>query len=124
MAQCLTGKGWSARAMPDGGLEAGGAPIDQQEQFEADFDACGEKLGYHLPRAPITVERAAEIWDDFLSAADCVAGLGYHVDEPPSRTFAIEQLQQSTIRLGWHPHEHVPPLEQDKAYRECPAPVL
>lgn len=124
MEECLKAKGWSAKAKPDGGLETLDIPTEREQEFEVDFAACTAEYGYDLPAKPIDAERAAEIFDALLKAADCVAALGYRVDEPPIRQFAIEQLQKEAIDLGWHSHEHVPPLEQDMAYTKCPAPIL
>ncbi|HIW62414.1 MAG TPA: hypothetical protein H9881_08160 [Candidatus Stackebrandtia excrementipullorum] len=125
MADCLTDKGWNVTAGSDGSLSAE-TPTEQYEQYESDREDCSAELGYDQPLPVRTAEEAEAYFDALLEAADCVRDLGYTVADPPSRQYAVEQIQQPVIDLGWDPYDAVRPLSEEtieEVFTACPEPV-
>src|SRR5690606_7917850 len=105
LAACVRDKGWDAEPQRDGSVIYS-FPEEQRDQFTADRDACNEELGANEPPPPMNEDDAEAMFDALLETAECVRGLGYPVDEPPSRQAAVEALMQPIINLGWDPYEH------------------
>lgn len=126
IAACLQEKGWDVTAHPDNSVSAE-IPVQQEDQYRADYDICVDQVQPDEPRPPMTEEQAETYFDALLEVADCVRGLGYQVAEPPSRQAAVEALQQPIIDLGWDPYEdpvrNAGTEEIDNVYRACPQPA-
>ncbi|WP_160158445.1 hypothetical protein [Cellulomonas sp. SLBN-39] len=101
-------------------------PAEQQSAFQADFDEC-------LARNPLEIvksrESAEAFYDALVATSDCVAALGYDVDEPPSREASVESmLSGSIIDPLWSPYgalftgTGIARDELERVYSECPEP--
>jgi hypothetical protein len=124
LVSCLIAQGWDVTANPDGSYLAA-VPSDQMDRFQADEAECIEMFRFD---EPVTQTQAETFFDALLDAAECVRELGYHVDDPPSRRFAVEEIQKPIIDLGWDPYEQpkftASHEEMNEVYLTCPPPSL
>jgi hypothetical protein len=124
LVSCLIAQGWDVTANPDGSYLAA-VPSDQVDRFQAAEAECIEM--FRLDE-PVTESQAEAFFDALLDAAECVRELGYHVDDPPSRRSAVEEIQKPIIDLGWDPYEQpkftASHEEMNEVYLACPPPSL
>jgi len=87
--RCLIDKGWDVQITWDGGITAGSdtIPNAQYSSYKSDSDACWSAVDDRiLAMTPAEISRA---YAEEVKTRDCLIGLGYAVDEPPSaQTYA------------------------------------
>jgi len=91
MSECLSARGWNARAADGGGLEVE-VPVEQDDAYLRDLEACRTEFGYDRPLAPLDASGAEEILVAMEQAAECLRESGYSVPEQPSRQTSLDGL--------------------------------
>jgi len=105
---CLQERGLAVQVDPDSfppGIEFDNR-IVSEEQFEPAYEACIEELTEAgLLRPTISgPEQLAQLYEDFLTAAECIEAEGYEVPDPPSLEVFVD-----TNGAAWNPFDAVPP---------------
>lgn len=124
LAECMQERGWDVEVLGDGRLSSEW-PSEQADQAESDYASCEREAGLDKPRPPRSKGDAEAYFDALLEAAECVRSLGYDVEEPPSREFAVEELQNEVTDLGWDPYTAVDNISMEtieEVYAACPPP--
>lgn len=125
MVQCLTDKGWDVTSRDDGGF---GYELseEQLDPFDQAREECHLSLGYDFEPPEYSQDEAAEIYDAFVTAAECVRDLGYEVPDPPSKQAFVEEMVSGDLP-SWNPYNGVVGLSDDIAWRrterECPIEI-
>lgn len=122
VARCLLERGWEVKVEADG--VTADVPPEQQERLNADMEECIEQFGDSPPAFPQTAAAAEQQYDMLLAVAECVSGLGYPVDDPPSRQAYVEAMLNEQLP-HWHPYQHLyedgyPLTEVGQVRAQCP----
>lgn len=102
-------------------FEQDGQTQYEGEGFEEAIAACEAELGPPPAPAPLTDDEIISLYEQSLTAADCLEGLGYTISEPPSVERYIEayRLSMSGGPPPWNPHSEV-----RAEVPSCPQPSL
>jgi len=89
---CITEKGWDVTLRWDGGVEASTETIPQEQYnlYDADASACMAELDQRILAMTEVEIRAA--YQAELATRECLVGLGYDVQEPPSEQTYIDDF--------------------------------
>jgi len=90
--ECITEKGWDVTLLWDGGVEASSETIPQEQLdlYRADMAECMAELDQRILAMTEVEIRAAYLAE--LVTRECLVGLGYDVQEPPSEQTYIDDF--------------------------------
>ena len=90
--ECISEKGWEVTLRWDGGVEASSETIPQEQYdlYTADMRQCMAELDQRILAMTETEIRAA--YRAELATRECLVGLGYDVQEPPSEQTYIDDF--------------------------------
>lgn len=122
MEWCMDELGWEVTAHPDGGGVGFGGVADQAVGMDSAMEACTDFLGLR-DMDPFTEDFLTLQYDNNLQIADCLRGMGFAVDDPPSREVYVQQTIAKRW-TAWNVHEHVPDGQLGTVQRQCPGRPL
>lgn len=134
-AACLTDKGFTSVAGPDGVMTE--VAEDQDEAFMEASQQCTQhvdaQLGPDPAAAVLTEDELGEQYDALLGVRDCLVTAGHPVSDPPSRETWIasallvqDALQEAkpgdnrAMDLPWNPYDDI---QSVAATEQCPIPI-
>jgi len=121
LAQCLQTGGAVVKIDNPVQLQADRGPGMSDEAMRTLMAACEQQVG---PKPVRKTDRATaeRVYDAYLKVRDCIHGLGFEDDDPPSRDTFIEQFMAGAST--WYPYlglDQLPDADWQRVQTACPA---
>jgi hypothetical protein len=119
---CIRDAGWEAEMDWTGGINGPEMNSAQVSQWQAVAAKCTEQAGYTNPQ--LTDAQKRQLYAQEVAERDCLAGLGYVSDPPPSEqryvdTWGTGEQYAAFFAAG---ADKTGQAEMMKTVRECPPP--
>lgn len=123
LLDCLHERGWTEMTYDPVDESIGGVeiPADQMDVFRQDRADCRAENPYDLPE--LTAERAEKYYRELIETTQCVADLGFEVEDIPSVEVSIAGMMDDGDP-GWDPFTYLEPEDFAEIQPQCPYPKV
>lgn len=124
MIACMQESGWEASMDWDGTIIGSEMTKELSDQWIDASLVCGEETGFH--DGELNDEQVKALYKQETTEAECLRGLGYEIEQPPSLQTYID-THASADQYYAHASLDVAAIgqgEMREAYAACPPPTL